>query len=209
MAKYKQKEEPAANSDFGVATLYPSVPNWHATIGTYISGQAEIDDVDLLAIEMETKWGVDRLRLLVPVDLRSKFDRQRYLLNRATWHGDLQDVIREAKRMCAAWRALDKAATAAGSPERAAEVWELALEDGRTVALVRTEHDARKVRPDGRFVDVYTLDEIGHLIHGFPALAKIHQTFPGATVERVRTRIKDPLDAIPDSKAPIDDPVPF
>jgi len=111
--------------------------------------------------------------------------------------------------MCAAWRALDKAATAAGKEERAAEVWELALEDGRTVALVRTEHDARKVRPDGRFVDVYTLDEIGHLIHGFPALAKIHQTFPGATVERVRTRIKDPLDAIPDSKAPIDDPVPF
>jgi hypothetical protein len=109
MAKYKQKEEPAANSDFGVATLWPSVPSWHATIGTYISGQAEIDDVDLLAIEMETKWGVDRLRLLVPVELRSKFDRQRYLLNRATWHGDLQDVIREGKRMCAAWRALDKA----------------------------------------------------------------------------------------------------
>jgi poly(3-hydroxybutyrate) depolymerase len=207
MAKYKQRS--AENSNFSVATLHPSVPNWHATVGTFITGQAEIDDVDLLAIEMETKWGVDRLRLLVPVDLREKFDRQRYLLNRATWHGDLQDVIREAKRMCAAWRALDKAATAAGKPERAAEVWELALEDGRTVALVRTVDDARKVRPDGRFVDVYTLDEIGHLIHGFPALAKIRETFPGATVERVRTRIKDPLDAIPDSKAPIDDPIPF
>ena len=207
MAKYKQKA--ADNSEFSVPTLWPSVPAWHATVGTFISGQAEIDDVDLLAIEMEGKWGVDRLRLLVPVELREKFDRQRYLLNRATWHGELADVIREAKRMCAAWRALDKAATAAGKEERAAEVWEMALEDGRTVALVRTEHDARRVRPDGRFMDVYTLDEIGHLICGFPALAKIRETFPGAMVERVRTRIKDPLDAIPDSKAPIDDPIPF
>ena len=43
---------------------------------------------------MEAKWGCDRLRLLVGPELREKFDRQRYLLNQAIWHGDLEAVRR-------------------------------------------------------------------------------------------------------------------
>ena len=187
----------------------PAVPRWQSSVGTFIAGQAEVDEVDALAIELEGKWGVDRLRIVVSTELRIKFDRQRYLFNQAIWHGELGDVVREAKRMAAAWRALDKAAEASGAHQRPAEVWEMALPDNRVVALVRKPEDARTVIADGRFVDVYTLDEIAHLIHGFPALAKIKQTFPGATVERVRTRIEDPLEAVPDSKAPIDDPLPF
>jgi len=203
------KDKTGSNSEFSIPTTAPATPGWHATVGTFIAGQAEVDEVDALAIELEGKWGVDRLRLLVSTELRIKFDRQRYLFNQAIWHGELGDVVREAKRMAAAWRALDKAAEAAGAPQRPVEVWELALPDNRVVAIVRKLEDARKVIADGRFVDVYTLDEIGNLIHGFPALAKIKQTFPGATVERVRTRIGDPLDAVPDSKMPIDDPIPF
>ena len=203
MAKAKTGD----NADGGM--VYPAAPGWQTSVGTFIAGQAEIDEVDALAIEMEDRWGVDRLRMLVSVELRVKFDRQRYLLNQAIWHGELADVTREARRMAAAWRALDKAAAASQAPQRPADVWEAALPDNRVVAIVRTAQDAKKVLADGRHVDVYTLEEIAQLIHGFPQIAKIKQTFTGATVERVRTRIDDPLDAVKDSKAPIDDPMPF
>lgn len=201
------KAKTGGDADGGM--VYPAVPGWQTSVGTFIAGQAEIDEVDALAIEMEDRWGVDRLRMLVSVELRVKFDRQRYLLNQAIWHGELADVTREARRMAAAWRALDKAAQASQAPQRPADVWEVALPDNRVVAIVRTVEDAKKVLADGRHVDVYTLEEIAQLIHGFPQIAKIKMTFPGATVERVRTRIEDPLNAVKDSKAPIDDPMPF
>src|SRR6185369_8406045 len=82
--------------------------SWARTHGTYLSGRAYIDGADETAAEMEAKWGCDRLRLLVAPDLREKFDRQRYLLNQAVWHGELEEVRREAGRMVTAWLALDR-----------------------------------------------------------------------------------------------------
>ena len=66
----------------------PAERTWASTPGTYIAGQANIDGADKVAVEMEKKWGCDRLRLLVDTELREKFDRQRYLFNAAVWHGD-------------------------------------------------------------------------------------------------------------------------
>jgi len=38
--------------------------------------QSTVDGVDALAVEMERRWGVGRLRLIVDDELRGKFDRQ-------------------------------------------------------------------------------------------------------------------------------------
>ena len=92
--------------------------SWARTNGTYLTGRAYIDGADETASEMEAKWGADRLRLLVSPELREKFDRQRYLLNQAIWHGELEDVRREANRMTTAWLALDRAAAAAGKDRK-------------------------------------------------------------------------------------------
>src|SRR6187455_446643 len=99
-----------------MARLNTVTPNhlWSRSHGGFIAGRSYIDGADQTAAEMEAKWGVDRLRLLVSPDLREKFDRQRYLFNQAIWHGELEVVRREAGRMVTAWLALDKAATAAG-----------------------------------------------------------------------------------------------
>jgi ectoine hydroxylase-related dioxygenase (phytanoyl-CoA dioxygenase family) len=59
--------------------------------------------------------GNREVRLLVSEELREKFDRQRLLYNQAVWHGDLEDVRPQSKRMVKAWRALDKAAEEAGA----------------------------------------------------------------------------------------------
>jgi hypothetical protein len=183
--------------------------SWARTHGTYISGRAYIDGADETASEMEAKWGCDRLRLLVAPDLREKFDRQRYLFNQAIWHGELEEVRREAGRMVNAWLALDRAATAAGKQPLAPEVWEVPLEDGSVAAIVQDYAQARSVVAEGRAVSVFTLEEIGRLLSNYPEVAKAKMVFPGATITAVRRSVDDPLDAVQDTDQPLDDPIGF
>jgi hypothetical protein len=182
-------------------------PDWQNSVGTYIAGSEHVDEMDLVAVEMERKWGVDRLRLLVPLDLREKFDRQRYLVNQAIWHGDLEAIKRETGRMVKAYRALDAAAQSAGKQPISADVWEIPLPDGTVAALVKTNAEAHKVVSEGRKVSVYTIDEIGRLIAGFPAIVKAKEVFEGAQITAVRTNITDPLQGVATSEFGLDDDV--
>jgi len=181
---------------------------WDNSHGTYISGRAALDGVDAAAVAMERKWGCDRLRLLVPQDLREKFDRQRYRLAAAIHGGELIDVQRESQRMLLAWSALDASATAAGAPPIAPNVWEVPLPDGSVVALVHDAAEAHKVVAENREMAVYTLDEIGRMLATYPGTLKAKLMWPGAKVVRVEKTIGDPLDAIRQAASfndPIDD----
>ena len=172
--------------------------SWAQTPGTYLAGQAHIDGADAVAIAMEARWGAGRLRLLVPAELREKFDRQRFLYNAAIWHGDLETVRQESLRMITAWQALSRAAEAAGSPLLAPEVWEVALADGTVAAIVRTQADAHAVIATGRRVTVYSLEEIACMLGNYREVTAVKVTFPGATVESIRRDIPDPLDGLRD-----------
>jgi len=170
--------------------------SWAKTPETWLTGKAHIDGADAVAIAMEARWGAGRLRLLVPVELREKFDRQSFLFNAAIWHGDLPTVEREAKRMITAWQVLARAAEAAGQPILSPEVWEVSLADGTVVALVRSPEEAHAVVADGRRVMVYTLAELATLLENYHEVTKV--TFPGAKVVQIRRDIPDPLDGIRD-----------
>lgn len=196
----------AAQSSYSPRAMMATEYSWARTLGTYIAGRAYIDGADETAAEMERKWGADRLRLLVSPDLREKFDRQRYLLNQAIWHGELEDVRREAGRMVKGYEALDRAAAAAGKQPLAPDVWEVPLGDGSVAAIV-PDVAASKVNAEGRQVAVFTLEEIGRLLSGYPDIAKAKLVFPGATVTQINRSISDPLDAIADSKGKLDDPI--
>ena len=198
---------------FGVPVIGGSnaFPKWHETPGTFIAGQEEIDEVDLVASEMERKWGCDRLRLMVPKELREKFDRQRYKLNQAIWHGDLEAVKQEAQRMVKAWRALDKAATEDGRNQASPEVWETTLSNGTVAVIAWDWKDAAlfEAQRNGRKAEVYTLAEIGRMIEAFPGVMRAKTLFPGTEVTAVRGPDRDPMRAIPDSVSPIDDVLPW
>lgn len=209
----------------GVVTGGDNERSWARSHGTYIAGRAYLDEADQTACEMEAKWGCGRLRLLVGPELREKFDRQRYLLNQAIWHGELEAVRRESMRMVTAWLALDKVAAAAGKQPIDAKVWEVTLTDGSVAAVVVDDASAhhvitegRQVAGDfvgsethisGRKVAVYTLDEIGRFLSAYPDVAKAKLVFPGAEVVQVRKSIDDPLNAIADSDTPLDDAIGF
>jgi hypothetical protein len=118
-------------------------------------------------------------------------------------------VLTEADRMMKAYRALDRAAEAAGQWGLATEVWEAVTPDGTVVAVVRNDLDLRKVIAEGRHVEVYTMVEVARLLAAFPEVVAAKVSFPGAQVERVSGPPRDPLQAVPDSRAPIDDAIPF
>ena len=76
--------------------------------------RAIIDGLDQVAVEMERKWGVGRLRLLVSDLLRAKFDAQKDKLDAAIATNQEHYIRAQAEGMKRAWAALDKAASEAG-----------------------------------------------------------------------------------------------
>jgi hypothetical protein len=196
MARAKPKA--LIHGDLAV-TPNPEPRAWAKAHGTYIAGRAYLDEADKWAADMESKWGCGRLRLLVPPELREKFDRQRYLLNRAVWHGQLEDVRVQSGRMVNAWRAADAAAEAAGATKLDLRVMEVVLESGVVAAIVPDNDHARLVKAEDRRMDVYTLEEIGRLLSAFPTIGAIKEKFEGAEVVRCKRSIDDPMDSIHDT----------
>lgn len=174
---------------------------WSATQGGYLAGQEAIDSLDLIAISMERKFGADRLRLLIPEELRTKFDKQRKLTNDAITSGELADVQRECARMQNAWRAADAVASQNPASALPATVWEVPLEDGSVAQIVRESElaglQAAWNVQAGRKCAVYTLEEVGRLLSKFTTLYEAKHVFPGAVVTAVRQSVTDPLNGGP------------
>ena len=146
--------------------------------------RAIIDGLDQVAREMERKWGVGRLRLLVGDSLRARFDAQKDKLDAAI-RTDRESYVRiQAEGMKRAWAALDRAATEAGEQPLSLEVWECVLpSSGEVVSIVRSDAEAHHVARECR---VFTLEEVGRILQGLPdAITEVKRVFPGATVTRV------------------------
>lgn len=183
-------------------------PRWDTSHGTYLTGRSYIDGADALAVDMERKWGCDRLRLLVDAGTREKFDRQRFLFSDAISNGDLEAVRLQSARMVAAWAALDKMASMMGRQPLPREVWEVVLADGTVAAVVPDSARAAMVIAEGRKVAVYTMGEIGKLLDAHHAVVAMKLKWPGASVTATRVeQVSDPLNAVRDG-ASLDDPVP-
>ena len=162
--------------------------------------QAMVDGLDQLALAMERKWGVDRLRLLVSDLLRAKFDEQKDRLDQALATNNEAFVRAQVEGMRRAWTALDRAACDAGETLLAPQVWECVLRDtGEIVSLVRTEAEAHHLARAGR---VFTLAEVATLIAALGnGVLEAKKQFPGATVTGVRRK--------PPADRSLDDDIPF
>lgn len=213
--RYRSKQKPAAEKGFASSTR-PTIP-WQQTAGMYLAGQEWVDEVDLVTLEMDRKWGRGRLRLMVGPDIREKYDRQRYLYLQALWEGQLEDLRREAGMMVKALRRCDELASIAGKRPIHPSVWEVTLDDGRVAAIVREPEALQFVAADGRYVVVYDLEEIGKLLPYLSDVCAIKEAFPGATVAKAAGIVKDPFAAMEgidthgifDVRAPIDDVMNF
>ena len=96
------------------------------------------------------------------------------------------------------WKALDEAARIAGAKPLKPEVWEVRMPSGKVCAVVKTNEEAHHICDDERWVEVWTLEEIGRLIEGpWREIGKAKEVFPGALVIDVKTGGKNPNDDIP------------
>ena len=153
--------------------------------------EAMVDGLDQVALAMERKWGVGRLRLLVSDFLRAKFDEQKDRLEAALRSGEEHFVSAQVEGMRRAWQVLDRAAHDAGEQPLAPEVWECVLPStGEVVSLVRTETEAHHVARECR---VLTVAEVAILIEALgDGVLTVKHSFPGAAVTGIRR--KAPID---------------
>lgn len=178
----------------------------------FMSVEADIAHHDHVAAEMERKWGVGRLPLLVDAEWRDRFVIQRRSLNDAIWKGDVANTRIQSAAMVRGWNKLDELATAAGHAPLDPVVWETVTPDGEVVAIVRTNAEAAAVTRSGRAMQVWTLDEIGKVIgHYAETAGAVKAHFPGAVVEDIRIKVRPvaadgELDGI---EAALDSAVPF
>lgn len=154
----------------------------------YDAIKSVIDGVDKVAVECERKWGVGRLELLVSDELREKFRRQLRRFNEAINAYDVERVRQSGSAMRRAWETLDRVAQETNQQPLSPEVWEIALSDGRVVALCRDNIDGIAIARAGRYIDVWAVDEIARVIEAFPEIGSAKQTFPGATVKHARSK---------------------
>jgi hypothetical protein len=184
-------------------------PPWQQSEPTYTVGKSHIDGMDHVAHGMERRWGVGRLRLLVDADLRARFDTQQQKVNQAIWHGELDEVIAETKRMCNAWNKLDHVAEVElGAEHLSPQVWEMKLPNGKIAAVVKDSaaawHVTRFVK--GRPVAIYTLEQIARIIDEAEqrALSENH----GAHGSRSNGPASH-IEVIHDKSGEWEDPIPF
>ena len=182
---------------------------WQATYGMYITGQAWVDELTLCVEGMERKWGAGRLRLMVGPELREKFDRQRYLTNQAIWHGDLEGVKTQCRRMINGWKALDKAAGDAGLERCPTEAWEVVGASGLVHVIVRTVDDAKDYKMGRQNACVYTLAEMAVILDALSPVEALKSAFPDAEVVQLRRDVGDALDDVHDTQGDLDDEIPF
>ncbi len=186
--------------DFNTASVTRIDPNELARRATLA-----LNRVDAIAREMERKWGYGRLMALVPDELALRFWTQHGKMKTALQSGDQKEAHLQCDRMANAWRALDAAATDAGHQPINPKIFEAVLSDGTVIGVVADEDMAHAVDPEGRKMQIYTMQEIARLIEGFPTIAKIKTEFPGATVTSARETLPPSsqwLSADPDDKIP-------
>jgi len=141
--------------------------------------RAIIDGVDQVALKMEKKWGVGRLRLLVSDFLRAKYDAQRDKFDAAIQSDREAEIKKHGEGMKRAWQALDEAAVRDGHQPKPPTVWEVSLANGDVAAIVQDAADVSMV-PDHQ--PVFTLSEIGRLIDALGKHADRHR--PDVAIER-------------------------
>ncbi len=157
-------------------------PTRHAVIEQM---QVIIHRVDQRGRELDQRWGIGRLPMLVPIEWAERFHAQHKLFNTAVWEFELPLVRQHGEAMLRAYDMLDQLACEAKGEPLPVDQWEFETPDG-LVVLVRDIRDTGRVILGGRQAQIWSLDEIANVIRVHPVLAAAKLAFPGAVVESVR-----------------------
>lgn len=145
---------------------------------------------DAAAVASETKWGVGRLITLVSDATRLSYHRGWEMWHQAQLDRDARAMLEVIPKMIRALKFMDAEAERLGAQPLAPTVWETRTEDGRVLAIVRTQAEAHAVAHANRAMVVYSLDEVARLLRRVEMIDAIKLEFPGARVSKV-TRFEE------------------
>jgi len=163
-------------------------PNGYRTPGGMDRVTSALVGLDAVAVELERKWGVGRLVTLCRDNTRLGFRRGWVQFAEAEQSGDVDRTVAIVGGLIRCWRIMDAQATEDGHQPLAPDVWEARLDDGRVLAICRTNAEAAAVQRDGRASIAYSMAEIARLLPKLDLLGAIKVEFPGAVVERISPR---------------------
>jgi hypothetical protein len=129
--------------------------------------QKWIDKLDRCLVEVESRWGVDRLPKLVTKGMADKWSRQMDKINTAIRASDIAifpELVDGAIRGCGAMEA--EARTLGHTPHDAPLCWTVRTPKGNTLAIVRHAKDAELMQGHGDDVLIWTIDELAALVDG-------------------------------------------
>ena len=150
--------------------------------------QSAIIELDKIVSDIEARWGIDRIPMLIDQNLRERFDMQLERLNKAIQMDIGVEVKREAEAMGRAWLHVEKIAVANGHKELTGEFWQAAMPDGRVLAITQNFDEQYKVSKQYPDMLVYSVEEVANILsswedHKTVVMAK--NLFLGAEVVRV------------------------
>jgi len=167
-----------------------------------VSCDYAIGPLDRLALEMDRKWGIDRLPELVSPDTAERYGKAIAQLNAALEARDPKTASHKASVCMKGLRIMDAEAEANGAPQAKGNYWEYSLGDFQ-FAIIEDDREwqsLKAARPDLMF---FTMREAALSLKKFCEvwpLLEVKAEFPGATITKLAGHSAD---------EPIDDPLPF
>jgi len=169
-------------------------PNPENATGIYDA----IRPLDRVALEMEEKWGADRLPDLVSPATAARFASAQKKLNAAIDADDLELVIKKAAALIRGWKALNEEATAAGRKPMEPVAWCWRDDEGRSHAFLKENADALAYAKKNPNTATWTMAEIIRVAKAFDEKTKnigteAKITFPGAKIVSIGGKLNDEI----------------
>lgn len=157
--------------------------------------QNALVEYDRVVRSYEAKWGIDRLPGLVDAEMRDRWWQQWDKLNAAIEKGSGPEVEHAVEVTIRACGVLEARAIELGANPLTGDRWECQLPDGGVLAIVRDAAEVMPVHSEGRYDQVYCMDEVAKIMQQWRAdeagkLAEsVKGVFPGAVVDSIEKRV--------------------
>ena len=163
-----------------------------------------IGPLDKKALDMDRKWGIDRLPELVSPETALKYGSAIAKLNAALADKNPQLAAHKARICMKGLDVMDAEAEALGQPKADGDVWEYDL-DGFKFGIIADDREWRTLkakRPDLQF---FTMREVAVLLRercSSAPIADAKDLFPGAEIVSISKRERSELEKDLDDEIP-------
>jgi hypothetical protein len=161
-----------------------------------------IAPMDRLAIQMDTKWGIDMLPELVSVETAQKYGSAMAKMNKAIEENNPEECKVRAEVVVRGLKAMDAEAERLGAQRASTDIWEMEL-DGETFGIMKDGRSWQKIKEQRPDLELLTLREVALAYRNFrdhkagEFEKAVKESFPAAEVIDIRAKPKVFDDDIP------------